>query len=188
MDRIQCRRCGNCCTEPILPINDEDARQIAKATGLPVSRFVAFVSFKEVKWPKDEDDWVQFRQGRRLMTIAKKSDRCFFLTDQGCAIYKNRPRVCHIFPLDFKFYEDGELAEAEEQDRVDCDASTPDFLDDDHPLVCLGWLNYQADQIYRIRVQCWNKLRPNGTVGEFLRFLGLDAESLARGKKAGRKK
>ena len=171
---VGCGRCGTCCVDPIIPLNDDDVRSITKHTGIPAIELTRFYSFDDMEWPDDSDDWIHLRYGRRLMVLKKLRGRCMFLEDNGCAIYKHRPRVCRIFPYDFQFTEDLSEMDVEMQSRIKgCVASGAKNPEKNKALVQNGRLLFKADQKYRKKLERWNRENPRGTVREFLDWMGL---------------
>lgn len=174
MDDISCKRCTNCCTDTIIPINDDEMKKLMRATGLPMNKIVRFYSFDEVHWPKDSEDWVELRAGRRLMALRQKKDRCMFLSPQGCVIYKSRPRVCRLFPVDFYFTEDFDGHEVEIQSRIHgCEAGVKNLPKNGDKLYQIGLSLFKKDLAYQKKVAGWNDENPRGTAAEFLAFLKL---------------
>jgi len=171
---IHCGRCTTCCIEPLIPLNDDDVRQIVAATGMPVEKFVRFVGPDDVDWPEDADEWIRLRTGLRLMVLRQIDDRCYFLGREGCLIYPHRPKICRVFPVDFTFDDELNIVAVERQARIGrCTARTPARPEWSEELVQTGRELYAADQAYQEQVIRWNReARPAGPQ-EFLAFLGL---------------
>ncbi len=171
---VGCGRCGTCCVDPIIPLNDEDVRSITKHTGIPAADLCRFYSEDDMEWPDDSEDWVHLRYGKRLMVLRKVRERCLFLENDGCRIYKFRPRVCRIFPYDFQFTDDLSEMDVDLQDRIKgCVAVGVKSPEKDKVLVQNGRLLFKADQVYRKKIARWNRQRSKGTIKEFLAWLGL---------------
>lgn len=175
MKAIDCKRCGSCCIEPIIPVNDDEVRRLMKATGLPARKVTRFFSFDEVEWPWESEDWVELGPGRRLMALRKINDRCMFLTKDGCSVYNVRPRVCRIFPVDFFFNEeDLDDFDVEIQQRIKkCQAVVIKRPEKHKGLVAIGRALFRADQSYQKKVFRWNRSTPRGTITQFLKYLKL---------------
>jgi Fe-S-cluster containining protein len=95
---FKCNRCGLCCgdteekTRHILLLESE-ANVISAKTSLPKQEFTVQVADKapyyyEMKKPKE--------------------GKCFFLKDNQCSIYQQRPLICRFYPFELKFSEDKE--------------------------------------------------------------------------------
>ncbi len=72
------RGCVLCCIETEMPLTDEDLKRIEK------------LGFKRA------DFAVNVEGETRLRNVSK---RCFFLENEKCTIYENRPEGCRIYPL-----------------------------------------------------------------------------------------
>ncbi len=93
---FRCNRCGLCCgdteekTRHILLLESE-ANVISAKTSLPKQEFTVQIADKapycyEMKKPKE--------------------GKCFFLKDNQCSIYQQRPLICRFYPFELKFSED----------------------------------------------------------------------------------
>ena len=172
MSVILCGRCSICCKEPVIPINDCEIRKIKKATGMTAKMLVRFYSFEEIKWDEDSEDWVELAAGRRLMSLRKIRNRCIFLTKNGCSIYKARPRVCKIFPVDFFFSDNLENMKVGIQSRIKgCKAKVSPKSKKDKDLIKIGRALFRSDLSYQKKVAKWNRTNPRGTVAQYLDFL-----------------
>jgi len=171
---IQCAGCGSCCEEPVIPLNHDDVKQITKAAGLPVEQVVKFLSFDDVDWPKDAEDWIELEPGRRLMTLRKSRGKCMFLKNKRCEIYENRPRVCMVFPVDFKFSADMSRMSAKVQSRVDeCRAWVQKKPRSNEKLAAIARSLFRSDLAYFKKVARWNVKNPRGSIDDYLRYLKL---------------
>ena len=172
MKTVECAKCAKCCIEPLIPLNDYEVRKITRATGLLASKIVRFVPFEKVSWPKDSDDWVELREGRRIMMLRHHRGKCMFLKNRRCLIYNHRPRVCRLFPVDFDFYEDGDIYEVEIQKRISgCKADVAKIPEKDKDMARIACADFRADENYAQKVAVWNDENPRGTVAEFLAFI-----------------
>jgi Fe-S-cluster containining protein len=90
---FECSKCGLCCgdteqkTRHILLLESE-AYGISAESNLPTKDFAEQIKDKapycfEMKKPKE--------------------DKCFFLKDNQCSIYKLRPLICRFYPFELKF-------------------------------------------------------------------------------------
>lgn len=175
MNSIVCGRCTTCCIDPIIPMNDTEVKAIMEATGLPAKKVVRFYSFDYVDWPKNEDNWVELHQGRRIMSLRMVKDRCLFLSSKGCTIYKHRPRVCRMFPVDITMTEGCKKYEIEVQQRVkNCRTSVgPNPAKNDRRLIGISRALCRLDAKYIKKVAKWNADFSGGTINAFLAYLGL---------------
>ncbi len=71
-------RCVTCCIETEMPLTEDDIKRIEK------------LGFKRT------DFTVEAEGETRLRNLAKS---CFFLKDDKCRIYDDRPEGCRIYPL-----------------------------------------------------------------------------------------
>lgn len=178
MNGIDCKRCGTCCVEPIIPVNSKEIKKLLKVTGLPAQKIVRFLSFDVVEWPWESEDWIELGPGRRLMVLRKLNKRCMFLSKSGCTIYDHRPKVCRVFPVDFQFTEDLSEMDTEIQDRVDsCRAEVSKNPQNNEKLVKIGRALFCEDLEYQKEVAKWNRTSPRGTIAEYLTFMNLTEES-----------
>ncbi len=79
--KVNCKTngyCGKCCYETEMPLTDEDIERI-KALGF------------------DENEFSVVVEGVRRLRNAEGA--CYFLKDNKCTIYENRPTGCRIYPL-----------------------------------------------------------------------------------------
>ncbi len=70
--------CSNCCIQTFMPLSLADIRRL-QALGFKVK------------------DFVVERGGERR--LKNRDGRCFFLTDEGCSVYEDRPTGCRYYPL-----------------------------------------------------------------------------------------
>lgn len=174
MKAIFCGRCTICCTEPIIPMNDIELKTIMKATGLPAKNIVAFYPFDLVDWPEDSEDWIELRQERRIMCLRRLKGRCLFLRKRGCLIYKHRPRVCRLFPVDIELDDDCSEYKIEIQERIDkCNAIIHENPEEDKSFIGVARALCRIDVKYFKKVAKWNAYRSGGSTDSFLSYLKL---------------
>ena len=172
---IRCTGCASCCSDMFVPVNDDDVRRLADATGRPVRSIVRFYSWDDVEWPKHTGDWVTLRNGPRLMGLRRVDDRCLYLDGTRCRIYKDRPRPCRTYPVAFTCDGDEPEFEDDPKDTFDkCDADLVGKPADFPAFIKLCREVCRADNRFRERIATWNKERPTGTVPEFLAYIGLE--------------
>ena len=79
-------RCSKCCIETFMPLSLADIARL-RELGYKVNEFVVI------------------RGGERR--LRNRDGKCFFLTDEGCKVYNDRPTGCRFYPLVFDL--DGEV-------------------------------------------------------------------------------
>ena len=79
-------RCSRCCIETFMPLSLADIARL-RELGYKVNEFVVL------------------RGGERR--LRNRGGKCFFLTDEGCKVYDDRPTGCRSYPLVFD--EEGEV-------------------------------------------------------------------------------
>ena len=175
MNNLECSRCALCCTDTIVPLNDYDVRKITRGTGMPADQVVRFFSHDDVEWPRDSNDWVELRQGPRLMALRKRGIYCWFLRNKRCAIYDYRPRPCRTFPVETSFDKDDlDDVDIEMQGFIKkCTARRSPVPDKSSKVVRLSRALFKSDLAYQKKVQRWNETNPRGTIREFLEFMKL---------------
>lgn len=82
-------KCHECCHETEMPLSLADIKRL-KSLGYKTSEFMT-MTYGE----------------RRLRNVAGK---CYFLTDNGCKVYSDRPKGCKFYPL---------VVDSEGQARID---------------------------------------------------------------------
>jgi Fe-S-cluster containining protein len=83
--RIDCRTCGNCCRNSVVPVNDSEIEAIASYAGASVEQ--AMQRYTE---PDPEDSSQRVLRGT--------ASGCVFLEGNDCLIYEARPQTCRDFP------------------------------------------------------------------------------------------
>ena len=81
---IDCRECGNCCSEISPAFEDGDIERMAKGLGISPSEF-------ESQYLVEDDD--EFSDDLIFNTLP-----CPFLKGNLCTCYEHRPEACRSFP------------------------------------------------------------------------------------------
>jgi Fe-S-cluster containining protein len=79
--KIDCTKCGNCCSYLKPTIQDNDIKKLAVSTNKPINDFIRNYIVT------DEDKDKHF-----------KDLPCPFLLDKKCSVYDSRPEDCKSFP------------------------------------------------------------------------------------------
>ncbi len=172
---LQCQRCGTCCSEPVVPVTDSDIKRICAYLNKPARKLVKFVSPAEISYDPEADLWINFRYGKRAMTLRKVRDRCAFLSDKGCAIYAVRPFTCRTFPYDvvLKSPKSTTIESLGLLSIVDCKAK-PSNENSLSEVVENVRRESEQDRRYHRLVEKWNRLAPVGGTLDFLNFARLE--------------
>jgi Fe-S-cluster containining protein len=85
--RFACRSCGKCCIDhgayAHVFLHEGDEKRLARALGMPVQDFLD-------AYTVDVDGFV---------TLANAGDRCIFLEDTKCRVWRARPLQCSTWPF-----------------------------------------------------------------------------------------
>lgn len=97
---FECRGCGGCCWNVEVPLTDADLNRLAKATDLAPAAFMK--------------TYGEFSFGSGFLPMAKlkltREGKCPFLKENGhCAVHKERPLACRLFPFARVVNEKGEV-------------------------------------------------------------------------------
>jgi Fe-S-cluster containining protein len=83
--QIDCRACGNCCRNSVVPVSAAEIETIAAYAGATVEQVMQRYTEAD---PEDSSGRVLRGQG----------GGCVFLEGNDCLIYEARPRTCREFP------------------------------------------------------------------------------------------
>lgn len=189
--RFRCTSCGNCCKEPLLPLNDLDVARLAAHTGDSPLKIVSWVTRHQIAMDDEPEAFVRLKQGKRVMVLGHRRGACRYLgEDNRCSVYTARPSGCRVFPFDSTFTRDGRLKRLQLIQVTEC----PYDLDGDNRVEQLRSQHerhHAEQQRYYDRVAEWNRLQERarrrgarlGAARAFLEFLGLTlaAGGCARG-------
>ena len=114
---MPCSKCpprGHCCkfkySTGFVFVGTKDADNIRKKYGTDYQKFLhlkkfpmILVSFmkKEPSYSEAYVRYTQLKDGRLPVLKIKKNGDCIFLKSGACAIYKDRPLVCQLYPYWF---------------------------------------------------------------------------------------
>lgn len=76
-----CRGCGHCCHHYLVELNGYERSRLEAATGRPAHAFA------------------EARAGLLVLRQDENTGRCVFRSDDGCAVYADRPLPCRLYPL-----------------------------------------------------------------------------------------
>ena len=86
--RFSCTRCGNCCTGSpgTVRVSDSEIDALAADLGMPSLEF--------------RRRFTRSLRGAELSLIERSNGDCVFWSpDEGCTVYRNRPRQCRTWPF-----------------------------------------------------------------------------------------
>lgn len=81
--QMDCRTCGACCRDNVVPVDDAEAERLAERIALPILQFR-----KQYLTTTDEDEGLP----------AMDAHPCAFLHGNECSVYEARPQVCRGYP------------------------------------------------------------------------------------------
>ncbi|MEZ4227716.1 MAG: YkgJ family cysteine cluster protein [Polyangiaceae bacterium] len=179
--KFRCTGCGNCCKEPLLPLNDVDLSRLVDHTGESPLRIVKWVTRHEIAMEDEPEAFIRLRQGKRVMVLGHRRGRCRFLgADDRCTVYTERPTGCRVFPFDPEFKRDGSLKRLKLIQATDCLYALDGHNDVDAIRTLRQRHNADQDAYYE-RIAVWNREQQRrqrkglgvGTPRAFLNFLGV---------------
>ncbi|MGE3669852.1 MAG: YkgJ family cysteine cluster protein [Polyangiaceae bacterium] len=179
--KFRCTGCGNCCKEPLLPLNDVDLSRLVTHTGDSPLRIVKWVTRHEIAMEDEPEAFVRLRQGKRVMVLGHRGGRCRYLgKDDRCTVYGERPTGCRVFPFDPEFKKDGSLRRLKLIDATEC-LYALDGHNDVDAMRSMRQRHNADQQAYYDRVAEWNREQARrkrkgqavGTPRAFLTFLGV---------------
>jgi Fe-S-cluster containining protein len=177
--QFRCTGCGNCCRSLCVAVTAFDVARLVAATGRAAHELVAWAAPDEVDMVGEPQSFVELREGRRLMVLARENGACRLLgADSRCSAYAARPQDCRLFPFDVQPPLSGQSVR-----RL---ALLPlegcDFARDGHPdpgqLATEDTVRWQELTEYQALVARWNRAawhrrrlrKPLGSVSDFLRY------------------
>lgn len=166
---IQCKKCGICCSEPVVPVTDIDVKRLCSALSLTPEQIVRFYSVSEMDYDPKAPLWINFYYGKRAMGLKRRSSRCMFLNNNNlCSVYNFRPMTCRTFPYMVHFNND-KTVEIELNKIVKCKSV---YLEDSSlkQVINNAKTEQSNDEAYYNRIKNWNRIGKGGTKG-FLKFL-----------------
>ncbi len=177
--KFRCTECGNCCSDTIVPVTDEDVRRLAAGMGLKAADVATL--YRESDFD-DKGEGLQFANlegGRRTLGLLKRQDRangreaCRFFVGDRCSAYAHRPVTCRVWPFTLGFDASGRrVSSLSINPALPC----PYELDGRNTVAELAadwrWDDRQ-DAAWAAKVSAWNRAHSTGTRDEFFAFLGL---------------
>lgn len=113
-----CARCvkngGGCCNshESGIFVTLHDALRIKKATGLDYKEFLSFSNVPK-KWfkylRKTNNPFLEMFCKKKILQLKLTKEGCPFLGPEGCEVFKHRPGVCRLHPIDYELFDDGRV-------------------------------------------------------------------------------
>jgi Fe-S-cluster containining protein len=175
--KLNCGGCTSCCTDLFVELTAGDISRLVKHTKISADRFVKLYSGADIE-SDDDNDWIQFSYGKRIIGLKKKKGRCFFLSENSrCTAYEARPMTCRSFPINAVYDEDDELVDLDIADSViEKDIICKCSYKTDRPLNQIMEIITQTQketEAYCRRIKKWNSLPERGGKKEFLQFLGI---------------
>lgn len=179
--KFRCTTCGNCCKDPLLPLNDVDLSRLAAHTGDSPLSIVKWVTRHEIAMEDEPEAFVRLKQGKRVMVLGHRRGACRYLgKDNRCTVYTARPSGCRVFPFDSTFTRDGRLKRLQLIQATECLYQLDGENDVDQ--IRSQRESHDAEQHrYYDRVAEWNRLQERakrrgarvGSARDFLDFLGV---------------
>ncbi|HTB22326.1 MAG TPA: YkgJ family cysteine cluster protein [bacterium] len=177
--KFRCTECGNCCSDTIVPVTDEDVRRIMQGTGRKVSEVAKFYKSSDFDDAGEGLQFVNLDGGRRTLGLLKRMDKendreaCEFFRDNRCSVYKDRPVTCRVWPFTLRFDASGKrLSSLSVNSSLPC----PFELDGKNTVSALvadwRWDDKQ-DEAWSAKVKEWNRTHSAGAEHEFFSYLGL---------------
>jgi Fe-S-cluster containining protein len=177
--KFRCTECGNCCSDTIVPVTDEDVRRIMEGTGLKAGQVATFYTKKDFDDGGEGLQFVNLDGGRRTLGLLKRMDKengreaCEFFRDNRCSVYKDRPVTCRVWPFTLRFDASGRrLSSLSVNPSLPC----PFELDSKNTVseLVADWRwDDRQDESWSAKVREWNRTHTAGSVEEFFSYLGL---------------
>lgn len=169
--RAECVCCGNCCRQPIVPVNDSDVLRLHKGTGKKIESFVSMYAGTQVELEPDGDYVIHFAHGSRVMGLRRKDGKCVFQDDNNrCSVYEHRPVTCRTFPLAVFLDAKGSIRCLSFIGDITCQRKTGKKRDLKEIRELARWEDAEDRKYYR-KVRKWNKAGLPGGKKAFLEFL-----------------
>ncbi len=77
----ECRACGRCCREKLIPVNPYEIARLAAHLGIGTGEFIE-----------------RFTEGGTALKV-RDDVTCIFLAGSGCGVHADRPLACRLYPL-----------------------------------------------------------------------------------------
>ena len=154
---FRCTGCGNCCRDPLLPMNSADLARLVEHEGQSPRSIVTFVGADAIDMDDEPEARVLLSEGVRVMVLRQKRGACQFLgSDDRCAVYEHRPIGCRVFPFDPTFGASGKLRRLQLIDATDC-LYELDGHNDPATIVALQRQLDEQTELFYAFVKSWNR-------------------------------
>ncbi len=77
----ECRACGRCCRDKLIPVNPYEIARLAAHLGIGTGEFIE-----------------RFTEGGTALKV-RDDVTCIFLAGSGCGVHADRPLACRLYPL-----------------------------------------------------------------------------------------
>lgn len=177
--KFRCTECGNCCSDTIVPVTDEDVRRIMHGTGLKARDVATFYKSSDFDDSGDGLEFANLDGGRRTLGLRKRMDdengreACKFFKDNRCSVYQDRPVTCRVWPFTLRFDASGRRVSSL---AVNASLPCPYELDGKNTvsqLVATWKWDDRQDEAWSAKVREWNRTHSAGREDDFLTYLGL---------------
>lgn len=177
--KFRCTECGNCCSDTIVPVTDEDVRRIMQGTGLGAAEVATFYKTTDFDDKGEGLQFVNLDGGRRTLGLRKRMDKendreaCKFFKDNRCSVYKDRPVTCRVWPFTLRFDATGRrLSSLSVNSSLPCPFEL-DGKSTASELVANWKWDDRQDETWSAKVREWNRTHTKGKEQEFFSYLGL---------------
>lgn len=178
--KFRCTECGNCCSDTIVPVTDEDVRRVMKGTGLKAADVATLYKKSDFDDGGEGLEFANLDGGRRTLGLRKRFDKgngrdaCRFFQGNRCSVYKDRPVTCRVWPFTLRFDASGRrLSSLAVNPALPCPYEL-DGANTASELVANWKWDDRQDADWTAKVRAWNRTHSAGTQTEFFAHLGLD--------------
>lgn len=177
--KFRCTECGNCCSDTIVPITDDDVKRMMEGTGLKATDIATFYKSSDFDDGGEGLEFANLNGGRRTLGLRKRMDKengreaCKFFKDNRCSVYKDRPVTCRVWPFTLRFDASGRRLSSL---GINTSLPCPYELDGKNSvseLVATWRWDDRQDDVWKEKVGIWNRSHSAGSELEFLKYLGL---------------
>jgi Fe-S-cluster containining protein len=177
--KFHCTECGNCCSDTIVPVSDEDVRRLMQGTGLKAGEIATFYTKADFDDGGEGLEFVNLTGGRRTLGLRKRldtendRDACKFFRDNRCSVYQDRPVTCRVWPFTLRFDASGRRLSSL---GINTSLPCPYELDGKNTVseLVANWRwDDRQDAAWVAKVREWNRTHTAGTPEEFFEYLGL---------------
>ncbi len=155
--KFRCTECGNCCRDPLLPMNGADLARLVAHTGQRPASIVRFVRTDRIDMDDEPEARIVLSEGTRIMVLRQARGACQFLGDDDrCQVYPQRPLGCRVFPFDPTFTQRGKLRRLQLIEATDCPYELDGNNDPDRIVALQRQLDQQTEAFYTF-IKRWNR-------------------------------